>query len=178
MTYSSDPEKQCETKSASICSTTTSFGVSTTGTVTRTTATATSSTCQTVYGCDVKDSATATATTSVTGACPLPTKARRWSDSDQEYGTNSSDSSLGLETRQADRCGANAIVYPADPEAVGEIPKLLAAYAGKYVAVGSSQGGFTSFYWVPNMDAQTMSNCTKSVCTCGSPFLPRKEPLS
>ncbi|OIW23586.1 pectin lyase-like protein, partial [Coniochaeta ligniaria NRRL 30616] len=102
MTYEGDPEKQCETESASICSTTTSYGVSTTGTITRTTA---------------------------TSEAP---------------------------------CGANAIVYPANPEAVGEIPRILAAYEGKYVAVGSAQAGFTSFYWVPDMDAQTMSNCTKS----------------
>ena len=165
MTYESDPEKQCETESASICSTTTSYGVTTTGTITSTTTTSVSSTCETIFGCDVTDSATATATTSVTGACPLPTNARRhvrWSDSDEEYNNNSSDSSP-LATRQDAPCGANAVVYPANPEAVGEIPRILAAYEGKYVAVGSAEGGFTSFYWVPGMDADTMSNCTKSV---------------
>lgn len=59
-TYSNEPA--CETVSASICSTTTSYGLSADGQVTKTTATSVMSTCETVLGCEVSDYDSATAT--------------------------------------------------------------------------------------------------------------------
>ncbi|KAK3368019.1 hypothetical protein B0H63DRAFT_565848 [Podospora didyma] len=63
---SDQPDGECETESAEICATRTSYGVSVSSTVTSTTLTSVMSTCATVYGCSVSDSGT-TATT--TGAC-------------------------------------------------------------------------------------------------------------
>lgn len=147
MTVDNEQEEQCETKSASICSTSTSFGVTTTGTITSTTTTAVSSTCETVFGCDVTDTATDTTTTSITGACALPTQP-----------------SGALNARQYDpECGANAIVYPTDRYDVVNIRTLLTEYAGEYEEVGSTAGGYTSFFWVPDMDADTMQKCIESV---------------
>ncbi|KAH7121867.1 hypothetical protein B0J13DRAFT_159288 [Dactylonectria estremocensis] len=67
-TFSSEPT-ECETESAEMCITSTSYGVSIGESVTSTTATEVISTCGTVFGCNVDDSdATATATSVTTGA--------------------------------------------------------------------------------------------------------------
>lgn len=60
-------------------------------------------------------------------------------------------------------CPANAIVYPANPENVGNIPTLLQEYAGKYKEIKSSELGFTSFFWVPYLDQETMDKLKQSV---------------
>ena len=62
-TYSSEPDKPCETRSASICSTTTSL-VSVVSRGTTTTSTSTTATCATILGCNVKDQSTGTAVSS------------------------------------------------------------------------------------------------------------------
>ncbi|KAH7120544.1 hypothetical protein EDB81DRAFT_914184 [Dactylonectria macrodidyma] len=62
---SNGPDGECETQTAELCATRTSFGVSVSGEVTTTTNTQVLSTCGTVYGCNVRD-VSVTQTTSAT----------------------------------------------------------------------------------------------------------------
>lgn len=127
-----DPEPEtCTTESASICSTTTIYSATITGTETKTTFSSTSHTCETVFGCEVTNSNTATKTVSASGCPATPT---------------------GI---PPDGCPQNAFVYPANPANVGEIPTLLQNYASTYQVVELSD--FVAFYWVPLLDQQTMN---------------------
>ncbi|KFY94278.1 hypothetical protein V500_03359 [Pseudogymnoascus sp. VKM F-4518 (FW-2643)] len=73
-TYSSEPTS-CKTETASICSTTTSFGVSVSNSETVTTATSTASTCTTVAGCGEENE---TGSATITGACSTATVTDLW----------------------------------------------------------------------------------------------------
>ncbi|SMY24124.1 unnamed protein product [Zymoseptoria tritici ST99CH_1A5] len=68
-TYEPEPE-ECKTESAELCLTSTSFGVSSVGGTVTTTASDVLSTCATVYGCEVSDSSTSTASTSTASDYP------------------------------------------------------------------------------------------------------------
>ncbi|XXG95201.1 hypothetical protein Hte_001461 [Hypoxylon texense] len=152
LTYSEDPTSSCTTQTGSVCSTTSFVSETVSGGSTKTT-TSTSSACEVVRGCSLSESNTATATTTRTEACPLPT------DNVVAAGDE-------LQRRQflptPAGCPANAIVYPSNPENVGQIPLILSSYEGKYVEVKSTEFGFTSFYYVPYLDQDTMNNLTKS----------------
>ncbi|KAK8092424.1 glucan -beta-glucosidase protein [Apiospora kogelbergensis] len=50
-------------------------------------------------------------------------------------------------------CLNDAIVYPKDPEDVGEIPDILTNYTSKYHTVAANE--LTGFYWVPALDHET-----------------------
>lgn len=73
-TYPPKPA-DCEPQSASLCKTTSSFGTTVDGGVTRTTTTAVQSTCATVVGCKVKD-VDATTTVPNSPACTRPPSKR------------------------------------------------------------------------------------------------------
>ncbi|KAF4444531.1 hypothetical protein F53441_11094 [Fusarium austroafricanum] len=77
-----DKPKDCTTKTAEMCITSTSYGVSVDGTITSTTGTKTVSECGKVYGCDVNDedaSRTITsATTGTTGAATVTAVVITW----------------------------------------------------------------------------------------------------
>ncbi|KAI1771426.1 pectin lyase-like protein [Hypoxylon cercidicola] len=160
LTYSEDPRESCTTETGSVCSTTTFVTETASPGGTRTT-TSTSSACEEVIGCSLTESNTATATTTRTDVCPTDNAAvagpmdNAVADGDE------------LQRRQfipsPEGCPANAIVYPRDPENVGEIPRLLSSYEGKYVEIRSTEFDFTSFYWVPHLDQDTMNNLTKSL---------------
>lgn len=66
------PDGECVTKSAQLCATKTSFGVSVSRTATITTTSKVLSTCSTVYGCDAQGHDT-TVTTTGTGSCTATT---------------------------------------------------------------------------------------------------------
>lgn len=68
----SGPDGECETDSAEICLTRTSFGISVTATETITTATQVLSTCGTVYGCKVNDASATETTASTQSATETP----------------------------------------------------------------------------------------------------------
>ncbi|KAM5385383.1 hypothetical protein ACJZ2D_001024 [Fusarium nematophilum] len=144
ITYPEEPG--CETESASLCSTTTFRSETIVGPSTST-VTRVSSDCETIYGCSVSDWETATQT--FADSCPLPTP-----DSKRDL-----DDATKLEARQfvsSPGCPANAIVYPSDPENVGEVPALLKEYKGKYKTIESSEFNFVAFYWIPMLDNVTM----------------------
>lgn len=92
-------------------------------------------------GCSVSD--TQTATTSTTQAACTPTPTALTSDNG---------------------CAANSIVYPRDPYNVGEIPSLLADYAGKYEQL-STPNGYTVYFWIPLLDRDTLGKLKQSVCS-------------
>lgn len=73
-TYSAEPTS-CETKSASFCATTTSFGVSVSNKATVTTATQVLSTCSAILGCNVEDTGS---TTTQVGKCTTRTVTDVW----------------------------------------------------------------------------------------------------
>ncbi|KAH7121439.1 hypothetical protein EDB81DRAFT_813954 [Dactylonectria macrodidyma] len=85
-TFSSEPT-ECETESAEMCITSTSYGVSIGDSVTSTTATQVISTCGTVFGCNVEDSDTTATVTSVTTGAPSATMIiiewEQWTDTEE-----------------------------------------------------------------------------------------------
>lgn len=152
LTYSDEPSSSCTTETESVCSTTTFVSATVTGGTTRTTTSA-SSACEEVRGCSLTFSNTATTTTTRADSCPTDNAVAARDE---------------LQPRQfiptPEGCPADAIVFPRDSGNVGKIPDILSGYEGKYVEVKSKYFGFTSFYWVPRLDQETMNNLTKSVC--------------
>lgn len=138
MEYPDEPP--CETESAEFCSTTISVSETLVGTSTST-ITKTESGCSTIYGCHLTDvEATATRTE---GTCE-PT------DDPNTYDP------------QTPGCPAPAIVYPRDPENVGNIPQILSAYSDA-VPVGLDSEDWTAFYWIPYLGVDTMAELRASV---------------
>ncbi|CAM1508809.1 Fc.00g025480.m01.CDS01 [Cosmosporella sp. VM-42] len=148
ITYSEEPD--CKTESASLCSTTTFRSEALVGPSTST-VTKVSSDCETIYGCSVSD--WESATDKFTSACPLPTP-----DSKRDV------EEPGLGKRQfvppAPGCPAPAIVYPRDPENVGEVPDILNHTKSRVIE--SSEFNFVAFYWVPMLDRDTMAALLES----------------
>ncbi|KOS36475.1 hypothetical protein ACN38_g12783 [Penicillium nordicum] len=138
LTYSNEPS--CQIESAELCSTTVSKSETLVGTITST-VTATSSACETVYGCSLTDSGSTKTTTA--SVCE-PT-----SGSGGEY------------QPPAAGCPAPAIVYPKDPENVGSIPSLLQGYKD-YVEVGLTTERWVAFYWIPMLGQDTMDALRQS----------------
>ncbi|KAI0150178.1 glycoside hydrolase family 55 protein [Xylariaceae sp. FL1272] len=124
ITYDQEPTNSCVTQTALVCSTTTLITESITGTTTTTETTISTGRCETVEGCSVTDSETATATTTVVACMP----------------TASND--------QLNVCKNDAIIYPQNPGDVNEILALISAYS--YVQIEG--GGETAFIWVPALD--------------------------
>lgn len=151
LTYSDEPSSSCTTETESVCSTTTFVSATVTGGTTRTTTSA-SSACEEVRGCSLTFSNTATTTTTRADSCPTDNAVAARDE---------------LQPRQfiptPEGCPADAIVFPRDSGNVGKIPDILSGYEGKYVEVKSKYFGFTSFYWVPRLDQETMNNLTKSL---------------
>lgn len=58
-------------------------------------------------------------------------------------------------------CPAPAIVYPKDPENVGNIPSLLQGYSD-YVEVGQTTENWVAFYWIPKLGQDTMNALRQS----------------
>ncbi|OJJ05261.1 hypothetical protein ASPVEDRAFT_838932 [Aspergillus versicolor CBS 583.65] len=143
LTYSEEPP--CETESAELCSTTVTHSETLVGTTTST-ATETSSYCGTVYGCAATGSETATTTTAT--ACPLAAMATTAADD-------------GTFVPPPPGCPAPAIVYPKDPENVGNIPSLLQGYSD-YVEVGQTTENWVAFYWIPKLGQDTMNALRQS----------------
>lgn len=156
VTYRSEP-KSCETRTASLCSTTT-FLKETVNKGTTQTITASSEYCETVQGCSVTDH-DSHSTKTTRSECPLPTPniVRREEEEKDD----------GVVRRQAPPppgCPADAIVYPKDPMKAGNVPQILnEKYAGKYTEVKSKTVGFISFWFIPLLDEQTMDILKNSV---------------
>jgi hypothetical protein len=72
-TFPPEPEGGCETETAEMCITSTSYGVSVSNSETKTTTTAVLSTCGTILGCNLEDTETTVTTTSATTASPTGT---------------------------------------------------------------------------------------------------------
>ncbi|KAH7369719.1 pectate lyase superfamily protein-domain-containing protein [Rhexocercosporidium sp. MPI-PUGE-AT-0058] len=140
-TYTSEPDNECKTESASICSYGTSFQVtSPQGGQPTTTATATTSTCLTVYGCSVSDSGTTVTTTTVASCTPKASpNVKRAGD----------DPSCVVE---------NAIVYPLTPGDAPSIIRLLTNNGLSYDTISSTNAldpsnniQYTAYFWVRDL---------------------------
>ncbi|KFX87604.1 hypothetical protein V490_08138, partial [Pseudogymnoascus sp. VKM F-3557] len=155
VTYPDNEPTSCEKVTASICSTTAIESITTIG-PSESTITRTESSCGDEFtACGATD--IEATTTKEPDSCPLPTdNAKR----------GVVDDGPELARRQSQQrpagCPANAVIYPKNPENVGDIPQLLSEYNGKYVQVQSKQISFTSFFWVPYLDAQTMAKVQQS----------------
>ncbi|QSS62360.1 glucan 1,3-beta-glucosidase precursor [Histoplasma capsulatum] len=139
LTYPKEEPTKCEKKSAEICMTTVFKTTTTRGTITST-ASSTSSTCDTIRGCSASDWDTTTTQTKP-DHCPSPT-------ANPVKGAASIIPPPG--------CPANAIVYPSNMKDVGQIPQILAKYKGKYVEIKSIELQQVAFIWVPLLDQETM----------------------
>lgn len=179
MSYSS--ESQCETETASVCTTTTIISATTTTDGITTTTFSTESThCETIFGCDVTDSETHTATTTV-ASCAANARVRR--DYVEAKATSAPEAVsraafaavpepelepeyARLEPRVL--CAQNAIIYPVNPWNVGQIPTILSNNnypPGSYdqvqsTALGRAAGmtaGWTGYFFVPALDGDTFN---------------------
>ncbi|KAJ2975980.1 hypothetical protein NUW58_g8207 [Xylaria curta] len=130
--YDDEPDDECKTQTASVCSTTLHITATVTqGTTTSTTSTSTGD-CEKVEGCSATNSQTVTRTSTTVSCEPTP-----------------SGNSLNV-------CDNDALVYPQDPANVGAILSLLSDYKGKYEQVGAA--GETAFIWVPALDQETFDS--------------------
>lgn len=132
-----------------------------------TTGISTSSRCETLTGCTVSGADTTEVSTTDLSCPTQPARARRFDPTGPVVIAAAQPTALDgdapLVPRQAQSCGALAAVFPRDSKDVGEIPKLLERYTGKYETIESKEYGFTSLFWVPDLDPLTMSNLTNSV---------------
>lgn len=148
-TFSEEPS--CETVSASICSTTTSYGLSASGDVTKTTTTSVMSTCETIHGCSVTDYETATAT----AACSTAVAKRQ--QTPQTIGavpTNVAHAEATISPRQGSTCEdpkADSIVYMRDRQwSDAHVAPVLALLKERGVtynqfSTNTIDGGYTPF---------------------------------
>lgn len=165
LTYSSEPpDSECETETASVCSFTTSFLITSSGTSVVTTATSTSSVvCETIYGCDVSYSATTVLTSSVAACTTTLAAARIRRTSTEPTDVDENDVadddgdaddyySYSFLRGRAPSCQNNAaIIYPQDPSNVGQIPTILASAGLTYQVIQSTVLGYTAYFWVEDL---------------------------
>ncbi|PGG96344.1 hypothetical protein GX51_07874 [Blastomyces parvus] len=144
LTYPKEEPTKCEKKSAEICMTTVFKTTTTRGTITST-ASSTSSTCDTIRGCSASDWDTTTTSTKPSN-CPSSPTARP----------------TGRPSTPPPGCPADALVYPSDMDNVGNIRQILAKYKDKYLEVRSEAKHFTVFFWIPYLDQETMNSLLKS----------------
>ncbi|KAK1974041.1 pectate lyase superfamily protein-domain-containing protein [Colletotrichum cereale] len=161
VTYPENEPTSCEKATASFCSTNVIVSITTVGT-SSSTFTRTESSCGDEFtACGLTDVEATATTTKTPDSCPLPTgNAKRDVEAEAE------DTNLELTRRQdpppPPGCPANAVIYPRDPTNVGDIPQILVDYAGKYVQVQAKSVSFTSFFWVPYLDKETMGKLKNS----------------
>jgi len=157
-TYQSNPDKPCETKSASICSTTTSV-VSAVSRGTTTTSTSTSSTCATILGCNVENKNTATR---VSACSSTKTKQKR-----SVARTAAPARAMAPVARRGSGSDGDcvykqpAIIYPKNPKDQSSIQKIRDKLKqieeldgiGDMHEAKSDALRFTAFFWVEQLDS-------------------------
>ncbi len=150
-----EPEKptKCETETAEICRTTTSFGLSVSGTVTKTTTTKTAEQCATIFGCKVEDQATTVTTVSACTVSPRPRLAR---SAPRIRGAAAEAAPTGEVQRRADppaQCGPleDVVVFPLDPFNVASIRNYITQEGFKFTEVKSDKAGFTAYFYIQQL---------------------------
>ncbi|KAI1373680.1 pectate lyase superfamily protein-domain-containing protein [Hypoxylon crocopeplum] len=136
VTYPTNQPESCTTETAEICSTLTSYGITVSDGTTVTTATATvSSTCTSIFGCNVEDD-DGGETTSEVDSCTLDL-ARRTALAEPTataVTAHTDDELHGRAQKRADvppQAGRDhAIIFPRDPFAVGPIKSFLTTHRG------------------------------------------------
>jgi hypothetical protein len=147
-TYPHEEPKGCQTKTAELCYTTTSYDLSTSDRSTKTTATHTKSSCAPIIGCNVQDESTTTTTSSKCEA------------------TNRN---LGRRNLKQPTCAdaEDSIIYPKDPRNVGAIEAFLFRNGPSQrenwwtTAIKIEAGGLTAFFYVPGLSAEAIADLNK-----------------
>ncbi|KFY05268.1 hypothetical protein O988_00131 [Pseudogymnoascus sp. VKM F-3808] len=149
-TYSSEPpDESCKTETASICSTTVTYLVTTTDGTTSTTATSTISDCESVYGCDVTYSGVTSRTTSVAVCTPSATNPAKVRRSGNEI---TDEDPVPLRRREDNCVDLGAIVYPHGPRDVGGVPSALQRERLVYQTIGATHpDNYVAYYWVQSL---------------------------
>lgn len=167
VTYPTERLTSCDTATASFCSTTEHLTV-TTRPGTTSTSTRTESSCQEFRACGATNfDSTATVTPD---NCPLPTaRAKRWDDGLEvdSAGAEDHDGPGKLSRRQAPPppgCPANKVLYPTNPEDTASIRRLLSDNNLEFVEVRAESVGYTAFFRVSLLDAETESELKTRVC--------------
>ncbi|KAK4247523.1 glucan 1,3-beta-glucosidase [Corynascus novoguineensis] len=163
-TFKSNPDEPCETRSASICSTTTSVTSIVSGGTTRT-STSISSACATILGCNVEDENTGTgvatctradsqrkrvATLTATPAIPTP---------DAVVARATSPSPSGCSPTNGP-----AIIYPKNPKDDSSVRRIRDKLSAMKIEVEDTHEarsdalGFTAFFWVEYLSSTDMNS--------------------
>ncbi|RWA06956.1 hypothetical protein EKO27_g8145 [Xylaria grammica] len=153
LTYPDEPTKSCTTQTASICTTATTFSVTSSGTFVSTTATETQSTCETITGCSVSYSSTAVETDTVTTCTISPTSAARPRAEPRDSVNDVSPS----RKRAGDDCEeAPAVIYPSDPMDSQGIQTIeIGLRDHKHTRIQSTKLGYTAYIWVQSLPKET-----------------------
>ncbi|ETS73701.1 hypothetical protein PFICI_14647 [Pestalotiopsis fici W106-1] len=152
LTYSEEPSECTTTQTASICSIGTTFSVTSGDTVTSTTATVTTKTCETISGCSVSQSTTQGTTTAIetctVEAAGGTSRRRKVANGDHT-----------LHKRACEP--VPYVIYPENPRDKTKISEIRAALGtqiegdnGREVKSDSFAGGYTAFFWVKGLSPE------------------------
>ncbi|KAK4040087.1 pectate lyase superfamily protein-domain-containing protein [Parachaetomium inaequale] len=161
-TYKSNPDKPCETKSASVCSTTTSLVSVVSGGTTRT-STSASSTCATILGCNVQDDSTRTQVSTCSSA---KSKRRRGIPQTAAPAQATAPVARSASPHAADcsTYAGPAIIYPKNPKDQAGIQRIRDKLQGEELHEARSDAlGFTAFFWVEVLDRDELKQLNDMV---------------
>ncbi|KAK7943020.1 Glucan 1-3-beta-glucosidase [Apiospora aurea] len=157
VTYPKEQPTDCETQTAELCSTTTSFGVTVSDGTSKTTTTATPERCTTIVGCNAEDDEGAT-TTSDVDACTIDLSPRTaaatapvaTTTATATEGPDRRDEKIQRRAPPADGLD-HAILYPANPRRVDGILAFLQRFGYATRTRQITAAGFTAFFFITNM---------------------------
>ncbi|RYC61691.1 hypothetical protein CHU98_g4510 [Xylaria longipes] len=170
LTYSEEPnnEECTTTQTASICTISTTFSVTSSDTFSSTTATSTTKICEPISGCSVSYSTTQVDTTTIETCTVSPTNAGRSGrpttvpSAITQPSSNATQPSLVNRDNIANHVPLHkrackevpVVVFPRNPtnrQEVQAIENALMQHAHRTVSSGSLGGGYTAFIWVQSL---------------------------
>ncbi|KAK4196868.1 family 18 putative glycoside hydrolase [Triangularia verruculosa] len=175
------PEKpsNCRTQTAELCKMTTSYAGIVEGGTTRTTSSTTKETCATIYGCEVDDDASSTATfegCTVTPVAkrelvPLPTPVQGVAGILEE---RAQPPRIQARAKKSPCKRGDAVIIPGDPENVQAIRGWLAnpnnnpaGTPWPYTEIKSDRAGFTAFFHIVDIDRASLDSLSRERNTYG-----------
>ncbi|KAI0810214.1 pectate lyase superfamily protein-domain-containing protein [Xylaria sp. FL0064] len=167
LTYEEEPSSSCTTKTADVCSTTTSIFVTSSGSSSSTTSVTTITDCETVTGCSASYSNTHSQTTIVSTCTECPTcvanKRRAFAEptempkppleSPQAPHVDVEEEHFPIRRRAGDCTDVGYVVYPKDPKNVASIIADLQEDFND--RIWSRNLGYTAYFWVLSLPPET-----------------------
>ncbi|KAI1159223.1 pectate lyase superfamily protein-domain-containing protein [Nemania serpens] len=167
LTYENEPSSSCTTRTAEVCSTTTSIFVTSGGGSSSTTSVTTISDCETVTGCSASYSNTHSQTTIVSTCTECPTcatnKRRAFaeptempkapSESPQAADVGVDEENFPIKRRAMDCTDVGYVVYPKDPRNVASIIADLQDDSND--RIWSRDLKYTAYFWVLSLPLET-----------------------